>query len=407
MGVGRNRVRSQELENHAPPQYEPREARLGRIVSVLGLVAGVAAIAVFGLRESKATDPLAGRPRVKVHRGDLHVTLRAAGLVNSSQKTLIECEVEAAQFSNNGRAISANGSTTILSLIPDGTTVREGDVICRLDSSEYEELVRQQQIQVEESRDQFDTSRHELEASEARLFEYREGTLEQTKQQLQGLIALARADVQRQLERLAWTEKMIGVKYLPENRRAQERQTLDRLQIELNQKLLGLTNLEKFSAPKQIIAMESQIAAARSNLTYGQMRLDRHVERLEYFQKQVDRCTIRAPHDGFLIYANENNNDTRIETGARVRQKQDLFFLPDMTRMEVQTVLHETIVDRVKDGMPAQVRVEALRICGSKDTSSPWRRCPSHPAVVPVPMRSRISSDASSSTLCPKVSGPA
>jgi HlyD family secretion protein len=102
------------------------------------------------------------------------------------------------------------------------------------------------------------------------------------------------------------------------------------------------------------------VESARSNLVYQTMRLQRHEERLEHYQKQVDLCTIRAPHDGFVIYANKNENDVRIEEGTRVRQRQNLFYLPDLSDMEVQMPLHESVVDRIHDGMPARVRIEAL-----------------------------------------------
>ena len=74
----------------------------------------------------------------------------------------------------------------------------------------------------------------------------------------------------------------------------------------------------------------------------------------------MELCTVRAPHDGFLIYANDDDDDTRIEEGATVRQRQDLFYLPDLTQMEVVTTFHESIVRRIKDGMQAVVRIEAM-----------------------------------------------
>ena len=49
----------------------------------------------------------------------------------------------------------------------------------------------------------------------------------------------------------------------------------------------------------------------------------------------MELCTIRAPHDGFVIYANDQRRDIRIEEGMYVRQKQDLMYLPDLNEMEV------------------------------------------------------------------------
>ena len=89
------------------------------------------------------------------------------------------------------------------------------------------------------------------------------------------------------------------------------------------------------------------------------MRLRHEEERLARFLLQVDRCTIRAPHDGLLIYADKPGRPARIMLGAPVWQRQKLFFLPDLSRIEVHVLLHETVVDRVRPGMPVRVRPES------------------------------------------------
>ena len=63
-------------------------------------------------------------------------------------------------------------------------------------------------------------------------------------------------------------------------------------------------------------------------------------------------CTIRAEHDGFLVYANQQGKPPEVYERAPVRQRQRLFTLPDLSKMEVQALLHETVVNRVKVGMP-------------------------------------------------------
>src|SRR6185437_9687095 len=84
-----------------------------------------------------------------VRRVDLHVSTTAAGEVESSNSTVIECEVEALEIGVKGQRLATGGSSTILTVAPEGTQVKKGDVICVLDASEYDELVRQQQMTVE------------------------------------------------------------------------------------------------------------------------------------------------------------------------------------------------------------------------------------------------------------------
>ena len=96
-------------------------------------------------------------------------------------------------------------------------------------------------------------------------------------------------------------------------------------------------------------------------LEYQDLRLHRQLDRLSSLEKQVEHCTIRAPHDGFVIYANNADREEFIEPGLPVRQRQHLFYLPDLNDMEVVAMLHESIVDQVNPGMRATVHVEGLR----------------------------------------------
>ena len=74
------------------------------------------------------------------------------------------------------RTPCTGGASTIIELIPDGSNVKKGDVLCRLDSSDYEELIRQQEIQVQRSRADLEAARLDLESEKAALREYRDGT---------------------------------------------------------------------------------------------------------------------------------------------------------------------------------------------------------------------------------------
>ena len=43
-----------------------------------------------------------------------------------------------------------------------------------------------------------------------------------------------------------------------------------------------------------------------------------------------------------------------------MRQRQELFYLPDLTELEVQMALNESVVNRVRLGMKTKIRFEAL-----------------------------------------------
>jgi HlyD family secretion protein len=61
-----------------------------------------------------------------------------------------------------------------------------------------------------------------------------------------------------------------------------------------------------------------------------------------------------------IYYTEDNRPETRVEEGSAVRQSQRLFYLPDLTKMEVQALVHESVASRVRQGMLARVHVEGV-----------------------------------------------
>ncbi|MFO0953886.1 MAG: efflux RND transporter periplasmic adaptor subunit [Isosphaeraceae bacterium] len=295
-----------------------------------------------------------------VRRVDLNVTMTTGGRVESYEKTIVECQIENVDVRVRGYGTSMGGSTTILSVVPDGSTVKKGDVLCVLDSSLYEELVRLQQMNVDRARADLRQADLNLEVARTAVEEYKDGIMAQTLKNLRGRIALSESDVERATDRLEWSRKMVTKGYLSQSQVLTEEFGLKRLDLSLRQGKTALRMFEQFNAPKYLKILDSEVKMAEAVQNYQQRRVQRFEERLDHYKKQVAYCTIRAPHDGFVIYYNEDNRDVRIEPGLTVRQKQKLFYLPDLGRMEVDAMLHESVVKDVRPGMRAKVRVEGL-----------------------------------------------
>ena len=320
-------------------------------------------VAVFGAHSlsrglSGKRDAIRALRTTPVRRTDLTAQMVASGRVESSERTIIECKLEPMDAGVRGKSIGAGGASTILSIIPDGSTVKAGDVLCVLDSSEYEELLRQQTMTVERSEADHLAAQLNVEIARTALQEYRDGTRLQNREEMEGKIALAQSDLERAKERLAWTRRMFDKGYFSESQVRSEEFALEKSATQLGDGKESLHMFEKFFAPKYVhIFSQAEIIGAEAILGYQDARLKRNKERLEKVKQQVENCTIRAPHDGFLIYANDERMNLVIEEGMMVRQRQRLFYLPDLGHMEVETMLHESVVDEVKPGMPAQSAV--------------------------------------------------
>ncbi len=107
---------------------------------------------------------------VVVRRDDLETTLVAGGDLAATRQVTVACQVE---------DIAESEGTMILTMIDNGSVVKKGDVLCRLDSSQFEEMARQQEIQVNQARALSLQARLVLETARMALREYQEGLVNQ------------------------------------------------------------------------------------------------------------------------------------------------------------------------------------------------------------------------------------
>ncbi len=335
--------------------------RFAFIVAFLGLtVAGV-----WGYLEyTKPPRPsLTNLTLVSARRADVNPVLRAPGKTASENSTLIDAKIERLASTSEGRVGYSSGATTILWVIDDGTFVKKNDLLCSLDSSEYEELVRQQQIRVDRARADLERAKLDFETSQMGVAQFRDGLMIQTQQENEGRLKLAESNRVRATARLAWTERMRSKGYASLDQIATDRLTVKRCDQEILKAKWDMENFVKFGAPIEMKALNAAVESARATLIANQMRYDRFLERFEYYKQMVDYCTIRAPHDGYLIYANNTqyfSSTAPVEAGSSVRQGQQLFYLPDLSRMKVIVKLHESVMAKVKPGMKVSAKIPGL-----------------------------------------------
>ena len=293
-----------------------------------------------------------------VMRTDLAPILNAPGRLESSKRTLIRCQLENIAGGVRGTA------STVLWVLPEGSLVKQGDVLAKLDSSSYEEMQRQQVITVEQAKAARLQAQLNHEIALLAVHEYRDGIVEETLKGMEGSIALAKSDLSRTIDHLDWTERMKEKGYSSLATILSERNSVSRMQIALNRQLMAMDLYQRFSQPKTEKTLQRQVTAAQTTLNNEDLRLQRQVDRLTAFNRQVANCTIRAPHDGILYYFKSpdpgRRNQTVIEEGMTVRQRQELFYLPDLSEMEVHMALNESVVNRVRPGLRVKVRFEAL-----------------------------------------------
>lgn len=285
-------------------------------------------------------------------RIDLETSLVVGGELQPAKEVFVSCQVE---------DLAREGGALIVSMIDNGAHVKKGDELCRLDSSALEEVARQQEIRLVEAQSTWNQARLALEVAQTALREYADGKVITQTKEYEGKIALAESDGKRQEDRLIWTEAMREKGYVSQGQVLSDRQVLEQSRHDLRKTRGELDLFLRLTIPKEVAGFEKEIRVAEKNLEVESKRLKHEEERLANCRKQIGNCVVRAPSDGVAIHAKYGGWwSPPLQPGERVYQEQRLFMLPDLSQMEVEISIHETMGPRVQVGMSAKVRIASI-----------------------------------------------
>ncbi len=306
----------------------------------------------------------------EVKPGRLKVSVVERGSLESSSNQDVYCMVE--------------GQTKIIRIVPEGTRVKNGQVICELDSGTLRNQLVDQRIKTEQAKASFQNAKLVSEVAGIAVTEYTEGIYPQNRAAAEGEIRLAESAIQRTQNRLARTRRArMGLNdFLTKKGRDPEtleivadldladrldtaEQSLSRERIALEQAQSKLKMLTQYTKPKTIKELESEVEKARSDELAKQATWELEKSKEAKLERQIAACTLRAQRDGLIVYANDwgrgfGGTRPEIEEGATVRERQMIISIPDLTHMQVNSKVREAVVNKILPGMKVQVRVDAF-----------------------------------------------
>lgn len=327
-----------------------------RLLMVVAIAAGgVAAYPwlkpyIGGADESTALDTM---PSFTVQPGPLVISVTEDGSLVSDENVDITCGVA--------------GGATIVSLVADGAQVTEGMELVRLDSSTIQENVSAQKIAYEKARAAMIQAEKDHAAAVIAVEEYTEGTFKKELRMAESNVTAATERLQATRNTLSYGERMFRKGYITPQQLEAQKSAVDRAELDLGTAEIALDVLTRFTKPKMITELESVRDAAAARLDSEQASLDLEKAKLDRLTAQLEQCTIVAPKDGLVIYANGRNRDreAEIKEGAMVRERQVILQLPDLTKMRADVEVHEAKVDKIRIGMKAKIRVQDREFDGT------------------------------------------
>ncbi|MFN6130768.1 MAG: HlyD family efflux transporter periplasmic adaptor subunit [Planctomycetota bacterium] len=351
-------VSRQTIPLHRPSQRLPR--RPGAISrGMLGLL-GIAAIAGGGyawwtVAQGQAARRTASEPMLHaVENGPFDHIVLEQGEIESSSNNEVKCEVK-------GRGGSG---TPILSVVPEGTLVKKGDVLCQLDSSALEQEAKNQRIVVSSAESAVISSEAAVNKAIIARQEYLDGTFLTERQKIMSEIAVGQQTLRKAELSLESAERLAAKGTLKPLQIEAEQFAVQNAKNTLESAEARLKVLEELTKAKMLVQFDADIETTRAKLESDKSTLAEEKEKLEEIQNQIKACKIVAPADGQVVYANKFSGrggcDFIVEAGALVREQQTIFLLPDPTRMQVKAKINESRISLIRDGMPVKIRVNAV-----------------------------------------------
>jgi RND family efflux transporter MFP subunit len=354
------------------------------IVAGLG-VAVVAALLIFGWRWLSPSDPVDATVLTHaVARRTIQDSVVEQGTLESQNTVYGTCELPGWQ-------------NKIIFIVPEGARVKSGDVVVRFDSSETQKEVDQQKVKVAEADGEVEQAQQELQVqankneseiaaaelaltlAEMDVRKYREGELTMNKADYESAIAEGQAELEKASDDLENIRALIkrGFRSPEQLRELELRKDSAAYRVERDRRKLDL--LMNFESPRKIAELEAQAKeAARKlerarttaqaeakkaelKLSNAKTQLELQRQQLTQLEDVLKKCELKAPQEGTVVYANMPwfDDNERIREGATVRREQNIFYIPDMSKMRVMVNVHESVINKVKDKQVAIVRVDA------------------------------------------------
>jgi HlyD family secretion protein len=365
-----------------------------------GLAIGLSAVALGGMligasqgRESApASTASNSSPRTsdlfEVARSAFDITTTAMGELRARNQIEIRNRLEA--------------ETSIVEIIPEGTTVSKGDVLIKLNSETIRTRIEEESlmletaraqlveaeeayaIQVSENESALRAAKLKVDLATLDLEKWKSGEVESKRQTLEHALDRAIKDAERLADKYKKSQPLFDKGYYSKDQLQQDQLNLDQAQAALEKARLDKKVYWDFEHPKDKRQKESDVEQAKADALRTERQnvsklaskeADRNNKRqalairqqkYQKYEQQLEAATIKAPQDGLVVYSTSmesgmrwGGDDGPLQVGTKVFPNQLLIALPDTSEMIAAVKVHESLAGRIRPGQTAVVKVDA------------------------------------------------
>lgn len=358
-------------------------------VLVLTAIPILAVIGLLGVRavQSDSAQSDGGSTDVgqwyEVTKRSFDLTVIASGELEAKQKVEVKSHV--------------NGQQPIIEVVEEGTFVKEGDLLVKLDDDDIKDKIEQEQLNVEKARadkiaaeqnlviekNEADSAHKaaevKLSLAQLDLEKWANGEVRQKRSELK----LAREKATRRFERAKrdheLSKDLAAQKFISANEL--EDSYIEQIEAEngLATAELAIEVYEKYTFQREEKAKnsdreqaqgelertlrknQSKIARLEADLSSKTRTLAIREDRLAELNTQLENTTILAPQEGMVVYSTSVGRRRRdpIVAGRQIRFNETIILLPDTRQMVAALRVHESRLSQIKIDQNAIVTIDA------------------------------------------------
>ncbi len=333
---------------------------------------------------------------VEARRGDFRLHVVESGVLDARRSITLASDLP----SNRGK---------IIQMAPEGSFVREGDIVVKFDPAPFEDDVtglkneldeavgalaqaeQELQLDVSKANAEKQAREHQIRVAELELENLREADLplrlakarndlkaaeqayRRSKREAENLRDLFAQGFGKQQDidesRAAMEEARASYEYLKRNYELLEKQVAP---AELRKAELELDKL-RGSATDQTRIAQHRIALKNAALMRVKARVEKLRKQLDDARKLLDETVIRAPVSGFVVLKRISvQGETRkVQIGDSVWYGNGFITIPDMSAIIASIQVRETEIGQIREGQPVRIRPQAyptLELTGKVET---------------------------------------
>lgn len=323
----------------------------------------------------------------KVERGPLEISVVQRGNLAARDPVSVTSEIE--------------GTSTIIFLIKEGTFVKQGDLVAKLDASAlvekklgqeiavqsaeaaWKKADAQYEIQKSQNNSDIEAAERKLEFAKIDLEKYKEGDYAQLVEKADNEILLAKQELTQAANTYDWSSKLNEKGFVTKTELERDELAHSRANVNLAQAERSKLLLEKYADPRSRrelqanvdeaerglerarLKAKAQIADVEANLRSTEAKLKLEREKLQKYADQLEKSQLFAPAAGMVVYARQEGGggrmggDSPMQEGAQVRERQELLQIPREGGMIVEASIHESVLKQVTVGAPVSIKVDS------------------------------------------------